>query len=158
MQTGQTASVSSWDAGGYQIPLDPGKYQVTAKVNGQVVGAQQVNIGGDNVEVDFNTKQPFTAPVVIPQVRTQAAVVPAAVTPPPPPPPAAPAPPQVQVQAPPVQAPSPPQAQPQAQTIMTFSAPVVAPIAQLSNPATPAFNVSWITSWTSWNATTAQNS
>ncbi len=51
---------TTWGSGGYQIPLGPGSYNITAIENGQVVQTQQgVQIGGDNVEVDFDTSQPW---------------------------------------------------------------------------------------------------
>jgi uncharacterized protein YkwD len=54
-QTGATASTLTWDnGGGYQLSLDPGAYTVTAKLNGQVLQTNQVSIGNQNVEVDYN--------------------------------------------------------------------------------------------------------
>jgi len=53
--TGQTTSVQTWATGGYQIPLAPGKYQVTASLNDTVIQTTQVNIGSENVEQDFLT-------------------------------------------------------------------------------------------------------
>jgi uncharacterized protein YkwD len=55
----QVAQTTTWDAGGYQIPLSPGSYTVTALVNNQIIQSKNVTIGGDNVEVDFNTNQPW---------------------------------------------------------------------------------------------------
>lgn len=52
-------STSTWDAGGYQIPLDPGTYKVTAKVNGTVVRTQEVSIGDQNVKVDYDLSDPW---------------------------------------------------------------------------------------------------
>jgi uncharacterized protein YkwD len=53
--TGVTASTETWDAGAYQIPLSSGTYDITAKVNGQVVSVQKgVTIGDQNVEIDYN--------------------------------------------------------------------------------------------------------
>ncbi|MHC5539929.1 CAP domain-containing protein, partial [Singulisphaera rosea] len=52
--TGATTSVQTWDAGGYQMALDPGSYTVTAISGGKVVRSQDVQIGTSNVEVDFN--------------------------------------------------------------------------------------------------------
>ncbi|QEH36827.1 Cysteine-rich secretory protein family protein [Aquisphaera giovannonii] len=54
LSTGRTTTTQSWGAGGYQMALDPGKYQVTASVNGKVVKTGTVSIGGDNVEQDFD--------------------------------------------------------------------------------------------------------
>lgn len=53
--TGQTQSTQTWDAGGgYQIPLTPGTYAVTAKFNGKVLDNRTVTIGNQNIEVDYN--------------------------------------------------------------------------------------------------------
>jgi len=59
--TGETKTVQTWDAGGYQIPLDPGTYDVTAKVNGSVIRSDRVSISDQNVKVDYNLTN---APVV----------------------------------------------------------------------------------------------
>jgi uncharacterized protein YkwD len=134
LQTNQSSSVQTWDAGGYQIPLDPGQYRVTAKVGNRVVGSQQVSVGTRNVKVNFDLSQPF----IQPQVMTPAPVVtppPPAVTPPPPPPPVD-------------RTPTPP--------VINFSAPVIAPVASAPKTSTPSFHISWITNWTSWNASTGQ--
>lgn len=74
--TGQAASVQTWDSGGYQIPLDPGKYTVTARVGDQVVRSQDVNIGSTNVKVDYDLSEPWQ--LTPPVTRTLPAVVPAA--------------------------------------------------------------------------------
>ena len=75
--TGVTQSTLTWDnGGGYQIPLAPGTYNVTAKDNGQVVRTQQVSIGDQNVKVDYNlstawqqaTPPAAPAPAIAPQV------------------------------------------------------------------------------------------
>jgi uncharacterized protein YkwD len=57
LTTGRTTSVQTWDSGGYQMALDPGEYQVSAVVGNQVVQSQAVNIGSQNVEVDYNLSQ-----------------------------------------------------------------------------------------------------
>lgn len=57
--TGKTSSVQTWDAGGYQMSLDPGSYTVTAVSGGKVVRSQDVQVGTDNVEVDFNLSDPW---------------------------------------------------------------------------------------------------
>lgn len=57
--TGAVKSTTTWDAGGYQIPLDPGTYKVTAKVNGTVVRTQEVSIGDQNVKVDYDLSDPW---------------------------------------------------------------------------------------------------
>ena len=59
LATGQTTSVQTWDTGGYQIPLAPGKYQVTASQNDKVIQTTQVSIGSDNVEQDFLVNGPW---------------------------------------------------------------------------------------------------
>lgn len=62
LSTGQTKTTYTWDAGGYQIPLDPGTYNVTAKVGNQVVRSQTISINDQNVKVDYNLSQPWQAP------------------------------------------------------------------------------------------------
>ncbi len=64
LATGQVTSTTSSSAGGYQMALDPGSYQVVDKDNGVVLNSQTVNIGTVNVKVDFNNipDTPPTAP------------------------------------------------------------------------------------------------
>jgi uncharacterized protein YkwD len=58
--TGETKSTTTWGAGGYQIPLTPSNYDVTAKVNGQIVRIDRgVNIGSQNVEIDYDLSDPW---------------------------------------------------------------------------------------------------
>lgn len=52
-QTGETASTSTMAAGGYQIALEPGKYDLTAKLGTQVVKKAEVAIADKNVKVDI---------------------------------------------------------------------------------------------------------
>ena len=67
LATGKTNSTLTWDAGGgYQIPLAAGNYQVVAKENGQVIRTQNITIGNQNVEVDFNLSQPWQTPTPAP--------------------------------------------------------------------------------------------
>ena len=47
------------DAGGYQMPLPAGRYQVTASVNDKVVQTSRVDIGNQNVKQDFLLNQPW---------------------------------------------------------------------------------------------------
>src|SRR5262249_40851266 len=55
----KVAATTTWDAGGYQIPLAPGSYKVTALVNNQVVRTQDITIGNDNVEADYDLSPPW---------------------------------------------------------------------------------------------------
>ncbi|MBV8558870.1 MAG: hypothetical protein JO116_25295 [Planctomycetaceae bacterium] len=64
-QTGASTSVQTWDQGGYQMALDPGKYNVTASVNGKVIDSRTVTIGNDNVEVDYNVTELMQSPNTI---------------------------------------------------------------------------------------------
>lgn len=57
LATGQTTTTQTWASGGYQIPLAPGNYQITASQNGTVIQSVPVTIGSNNVEQDFNTNQ-----------------------------------------------------------------------------------------------------
>jgi uncharacterized protein YkwD len=53
LDNGASTSLPTWDAGGYQIPLDPGTYQATARVGGRTLGSQRFSIGKANVKADF---------------------------------------------------------------------------------------------------------
>jgi hypothetical protein len=55
--TGQVSKVQSWDSGGYQMPLDPGTYQVSATDGSKVIGTKAVSIQSSNVKVDFRVDQ-----------------------------------------------------------------------------------------------------
>jgi hypothetical protein len=81
LATGKHSSVQTWDAGGYQLPLDPGQYQVTASVNNRVVKSTTVSIGTVNVQHDFvlndssqdvpaasSPSRPVTITVAVPNV------------------------------------------------------------------------------------------
>ncbi len=58
LSTGQTSSVLTWDAGGgYQLPLTPGTYQITASVGNRVFSTQTLTMGTQNVEIDFDLSQ-----------------------------------------------------------------------------------------------------
>jgi uncharacterized protein YkwD len=57
LATGQTTSTQTWQAGGYQISLATGQYQITASSNGTVIQTVKVTIGTDNVEQDFLLNQ-----------------------------------------------------------------------------------------------------
>jgi Cysteine-rich secretory protein family len=65
--SGPGAATTSWGAGGYQIPLDPGFYEVTARVGPRVVRRQRLRIGTENVKVDYNLSDAWepTDPVVV---------------------------------------------------------------------------------------------
>jgi hypothetical protein len=69
LSTGQVSSTQTWDAGGYQMPLSSGTYQVTATQGGRTLGSQQVTVSNANVEADFavnsastTVSQPVTPP------------------------------------------------------------------------------------------------
>lgn len=55
LANGQVSSTVNWDSGGYELPLNPGKYLVIASQGNQVIGSQTVTINDVNVEADFNT-------------------------------------------------------------------------------------------------------
>jgi hypothetical protein len=75
LDNGASTSVPTWDAGGYQVPLDPGNYEATARARGRVLGSQRFSIGRANAKADFRLND---APPPAVQVPT--------VTPPPSPP------------------------------------------------------------------------
>ena len=62
---GRTQKTTSADPGGYQLALAPGRYRLAARLNGREIRGQDVNVGDQNVKVDFDLSQPWTpAPVV----------------------------------------------------------------------------------------------
>jgi uncharacterized protein YkwD len=73
--TGQTQTTQTWDAGGYQLAVDPGTYSVTAKVNGQVVNSQQVTVNDQTVEVDYDLSDPWHASAPVSQAGNSTASV-----------------------------------------------------------------------------------
>ena len=92
LATGAVSSTGSASAGGYQMPLAPGNYDVKAiGANGQVLSSQDLTIGSTNVEADFNLLSPTTAanqyiappppapPAPVVRPMAQAAVVRAAI-------------------------------------------------------------------------------
>ncbi|WP_422930997.1 CAP domain-containing protein [Singulisphaera sp. PoT] len=81
--TGQTTTVQTWDSGGYQMALDPGTYKVTALVGNSVVNSQNVTIGTQNVEVDYNLSDKWqggSVPAVTPTVTKASTPPPTAPT------------------------------------------------------------------------------
>ena len=58
------ASVETWDQGGYQIELDPGSYQVSARVGDRIMRSDRVNIGTQNVKVDYDLSNPWSGETV----------------------------------------------------------------------------------------------
>ncbi len=130
-QTGKTYSTQSASAGGYQIALPAGQYQVKALIGNQVVGNQNVQIGNQNVKVDFvlnnlesttptdsgsgSQKSPSSTPVPTPIVST-------------------PTQPTVAVKTVQVQAQAPPTVAPPAQTTPTVSIPTTQTTWQVSQP------------------------
>jgi uncharacterized protein YkwD len=78
---GHVLTVQTWDAGGYQIALDPGNYTVTASVGNQIVRSQSVSIGNQNVKVDFNLAQAWSGATLNSPVAAPAPVA-IVVTPP----------------------------------------------------------------------------
>jgi len=70
LDTQASADVDTAGGGGYQFPLAPGKYELTATVGGSVVGRQDVTMGTQNLKVDFNLTNPT---VVAPATPTQPA-------------------------------------------------------------------------------------
>lgn len=55
----KVAETTTWDSGGYQVPLAKGSYKVTALVNKVVVRTQDITIGGENVKVDYDLSDPW---------------------------------------------------------------------------------------------------
>ncbi len=60
LDTGSVEHDSTWGSGGYQSSgLNPGRYQVTARVGGKVVRSQDVVVNDQNVKVDFILSDPW---------------------------------------------------------------------------------------------------
>ncbi len=55
LATGVNYTAMTQAAGGYQMPLPAGRYQVTASINDKVIQTVQLSIGTQNVEQDFVT-------------------------------------------------------------------------------------------------------
>lgn len=86
VDNGKSQTVPTWDAGGYQVQVDPGDYKVTAKVGNQVVDSKNVVVGSDNTKVDFLLNKPWQGPApTAPVAASTPATPPAPVTPPAPP-------------------------------------------------------------------------
>ncbi len=127
LDTGVNYTTQTMDAGGYQMPLPAGRYQVTASVNNQVVQTVSVNIGTENAEQDFVLTNPWDG-------RNLQDVI-ASVTPAPAPPAPAPVNPAPATSASPTSAPAP--------------APISITIPLSTTSPSP------MGSWTSWKANTA---
>jgi len=54
LTTGAVSSTQTWDAGGYELALAPGNYQLIASQNDQVISSSSIQIGSVNVEQDIN--------------------------------------------------------------------------------------------------------
>ncbi len=52
--SGETQTVKSWDAGMYQLPLDPGQYDVSVVRDGKVLDVRSLDMGKSNQKMDFN--------------------------------------------------------------------------------------------------------
>jgi uncharacterized protein YkwD len=59
LDTGATASTTTWDSGGYELALAPGRYQVTASQNNTVIQDVSVTVGKVNVQQDFILSNPW---------------------------------------------------------------------------------------------------
>lgn len=77
VDTGQTTSTKTWDSGGYQMPLNAGRYKLTASQNDVVIKQVDVTVSKSNVAQDFVTSRPWdgrmrTAATATNQVRAVA--------------------------------------------------------------------------------------
>ncbi len=66
--SGHTQTVQTWDAGGYQIALDPGHYTVRARIGDKVIRTQGIDVNNQNVKVDFNLADAWEGTVLTPPV------------------------------------------------------------------------------------------
>jgi uncharacterized protein YkwD len=53
LDTGDNQSADTSDTGAYQMTLPRGRYQVTASRNERVIQSSRVDVGSDNVKIDF---------------------------------------------------------------------------------------------------------
>ncbi len=53
LKTGAVSSTQTWDAGGYELALAPGQYQLIASQNGSVIKSSAITINNLNIEQDF---------------------------------------------------------------------------------------------------------
>jgi hypothetical protein len=53
LQTGQVASTQTWDSGGYELALAPGRYRIIASLNDDVIKTVDLTVGNVNIEQDF---------------------------------------------------------------------------------------------------------
>jgi uncharacterized protein YkwD len=127
----KVAETSTWGSGGYQIPLAPGSYKVTALVNNQIVRSQNVTIGDVNVKVDYDLSQSW-------QGGTLAAMTPKVQAPTPTPTPQ------------PTPTPTPNQTQGQSQVHRQDQISNNNHSIQLGGPITPNADATWLSSWTWW--------
>ncbi len=81
------SSLETWDQGGYQIELNPGLYQVSARIGDNIVRSQRVEIGTQNVKVDYDLSKPWSGESVA-KATVQAPTPPPAPVPAPAPAPA----------------------------------------------------------------------
>jgi uncharacterized protein YkwD len=58
LSSGQVTSTTTSSAGGYQMALPAGNYQVSAVQNGQVVSSQNITMGSVNALADFDLSTP----------------------------------------------------------------------------------------------------
>jgi len=63
LETGEVSSTNNWDSGGYQMDLKPGRYRVSARRGLKSLGVQDVNVGNENVKIDF-VADPDSSPSV----------------------------------------------------------------------------------------------
>jgi uncharacterized protein YkwD len=59
LDTGVSYTTTTQDAGGYQMPLPAGRYQVVGSLNDQVIQAVTITIGKQNVKQDFVLSTPW---------------------------------------------------------------------------------------------------
>ncbi len=78
LQTGAVSSTQTWAAGGYELALAPGHYQLIASQNSQVIGSHAISVGDVNVEQDFNMTNPWQGGSVSAAISAAQANTPAA--------------------------------------------------------------------------------
>jgi uncharacterized protein YkwD len=72
LDTGKTDSTTTWNSGGYELSLAPGRYKVTASQNNVVIQDVNVTVGTVNVQQDFLLSNKWNGRSLTPAASTPA--------------------------------------------------------------------------------------
>jgi len=59
LETGRSQSTRTWDSGGYELALTPGRYRVAASRNNVLIKETTIKMGSVNVAQDFDLSEPW---------------------------------------------------------------------------------------------------